>query len=493
MGKIIDKANQYIQEHKSEVDSRYREKFHAMGPIGWINDPNGFVYYKGDYHLFYQFYPYGSVWGPMHWGHSKSKDLIHWEDLPVALAPDEPYDRDGCFSGSAVVADDQLVLMYTGFVNQDGKIKQTQCMAYSTDGITFEKSPLNPVIADSHIKGIADIADFRDPKIFVKDGRYYAVVAAKTRDSRGQILLFQSDNTQDWTFKSVLLEGTAEQGIMWECPDLFQLDGKWVLLVSPIEMKAQGHAYKNLNSTVAFIGELDWESGKLSVENYHEIDGGLDFYAPQTCLDAAGSRIMIAWMQMWQRNIPTHDLGHRWAGMMSLPRKLSVKNLRLCQEPVPQLYDYCETVKEWQGQITPDHPLEFNAIAGSQQFIELNISKSASWELRYPLQADGRASISLTYNADEQLLSLSRDSFGYAIKGLENPVLNSRSLDVSDLADADLEIEIVRDTSSVEVFINHEKTMSMTFYEKTDANRLSLRSQGKTRVQKLSVSTIRVN
>ncbi|MGT2637314.1 glycoside hydrolase family 32 protein [Streptococcus ratti] len=492
MGRNIDKANQYIQKHKSEVNSCYREKFHAMGPIGWINDPNGFVYYRGEYHLFYQFYPYDSVWGSMHWGHSKSKDLIHWEELPVALAPDQSYDKDGCFSGSAVVVDDHLVLMYTGFVNQDGKVRQTQCMAYSSDGVTFNKSPLNPVIAEPHIKGLADIADFRDPKMFVRDGRYYAVVASKTSDSRGQILLFQSDNAQEWSFKSVLLEGTKDQGIMWECPDLFELDGKWVLLVSPIEMKSQKHTYKNLNSTVAFIGEVDWESGKLSVANYHEIDGGLDFYAPQTCLDDSGNRMMIAWMQMWERNIPTHDLGHGWAGMMSLPRQLSVKNNRLCQKPVSALYDYCDTVKEWQGQLTPNQSLDFK-IAAPQQLIELNISRNSSWTLTYPSEADGKAAVSLAYHVDEDSLSLSRENFGYAIKGQETPVLNSRSLDISDLAGADLKIEIVRDTSSVEVFINREKTMSMTFYEKADADYLSLSSRGITRVKKLSVSTIRVN
>ena len=160
------KANQYIDENREKVNQLYRGAFHLLPPIGWMNDPNGFVYFRGEYHLFYQFYPYDSVWGPMHWGHAKSKDLLHWEELPVALAPSESYDKDGCFSGSAIVKDDKLYLLYTGHVDDEEKREETQCLAVSTDGITFEKLPTNPVIHAQHIEGIADIADFRDPKVF---------------------------------------------------------------------------------------------------------------------------------------------------------------------------------------------------------------------------------------------------------------------------------------------------------------------------------------
>lgn len=153
MKESIRKANQYIDENREKVDQQYRGAFHLLPPIGWMNDPNGFVYFRGEYHLFYQFYPYDSVWGPMHWGHAKSKDLLHWEELPVALAPSESYDKDGCFSGSAIVKDDKLYLLYTGHVDDEQKREETQCLAVSTDGITFEKLPTNPVIHAQHIEG----------------------------------------------------------------------------------------------------------------------------------------------------------------------------------------------------------------------------------------------------------------------------------------------------------------------------------------------------
>ena len=119
--------------------------------------------------------------------------------------------------------------------------------------------------------------------------------------------------------------------------------------MSPIEMKRVGHAYHNLNSTVAFIGDVDWEVGHFQIENFHEIDGGLDFYAPQTCQNGAGERIMVAWMQMWQRNIPSHELKHGWAGMMTLPRKLSLIEGYLAQQPIEGLKNYQTVVYEWSG------------------------------------------------------------------------------------------------------------------------------------------------
>ena len=146
---MIDDANHYISEKKNSINQTFKPSAHFSAPIGWINDPNGFVYFRGEFHLFYQYNPYDSAWGSLHWGHAKSKDLVNWEHLPVALAPDKDYDKDGCFSGSAIVKDDTLWLMYTGhIVNEDGSVRQVQNMAYSTDGIHFEKVEQNPVATE---------------------------------------------------------------------------------------------------------------------------------------------------------------------------------------------------------------------------------------------------------------------------------------------------------------------------------------------------------
>lgn len=482
MKEKIEQVNRYIKENRHRVNHCYRGKFHLLPPIGWMNDPNGFVYYKNEYHLFYQFYPYDSLWGPMHWGHAKSKDLIHWEELPVALAPSEVYDRNGCFSGSAIVIDDKLVLIYTGHVEEGNVRTETQCMAVSHDGIHFEKYAGNPVIGEKHINGIADIADFRDPKIMKYDNHYYTVVASKTEDNRGQILLFESDNCFDWRFKSVLLVGKEDQGIMWECPDLFELDGKWVLIMSPIEMERKGNQYWNLNSTLAFIGGVDWESGYFQVENFHEIDGGLDFYAPQTCVNDKGERYLVAWQQMWHRNIPTHDLNHGWAGMMTIPRKLSIKNNRLYQE-IPETLTSQLTIQErFSGQVDQSE-LVFSSAVKQQQYLILELEKPEDFELIYARNVINQQGVKISYNENNQVLSLGRERLGHKIIGKEEPYADIRHLNISDPPKS-LTLEILRDINSIELFVNGQ-TMSMTFYEKEFGTDIVL-----TNADKLNIKTL---
>jgi beta-fructofuranosidase len=175
-----EQADQYILENKINLVPDFRLNYHLMAEYGWMNDPNGFIEYEGQYHLFYQHYPYASKWGPMHWGHAVSRDLIRWEYLPVALAPDEAYDSGGCFSGSAIEKDGKLYLMYTGHVVIVPEVDyiQTQAIAVSEDGVHFTKSPHNPVIGIEQIPEQSSKKDFRDPKVFERGGRYYVVLGS---------------------------------------------------------------------------------------------------------------------------------------------------------------------------------------------------------------------------------------------------------------------------------------------------------------------------
>lgn len=469
----IQKANEYIANHRHKVVNQYRGKLHLLPPIGWMNDPNGFVYFKGEYHLFYQFHPYDSIWGPMHWGHAKSRDLVHWEELPVVLAPSETYDQNGCFSGSALVVDDRLVLIYTGHVEAGEERIETQCIATSKDGIVFDKYVGNPVISQEQIQRIADITDFRDPKMFKYGNIYYTVVASKTADSRGQILLFESTDGFNWQFKSVLLEGNQEEGIMWECPDLFELDGKWVLMISPIEMKRQQYQYWNINSTLVFIGEIDWKIGRFKVEHQHEVDGGLDFYAPQTCVNDTGERYLVAWMQMWNRTIPSHELGHGWSGMMTLPRKLSIKNNCLYQEIPRSLFQQLDV----QGKIIlsdKEAVLRLENSVRQQQYIRLELEQLGDFELQYAKNEHNQF-IKIAYSQKNQILEFSRVGVGYAIKGKEEPYSDTRYMRLTSLNEPFI-LELARDTNSLELFINGQ-TMSMTFYEKKFAHDLVLKRE----------------
>lgn len=487
----LEKANRFVAENKDNVVTDYRHHYHVMAPIGWVNDPNGFVFYKGEYHLFFQHYPYDSSWGPMHWGHVKSKDLVHWEELPIALAPDQPYDKDGCFSGSAIEKDGKLYLMYTGHVVEENVVYQRQCIAVSEDGIHFEKSNQNPVIGETLLGENGSIHDFRDPKVFIHKETYYSVIATKTETNHGRILLFSSKDLIDWQFYSVMLEGDDQQGIMWECPDFFTLDGKDVLIMSPIQIPKRGYEFHNISSTIAFIGKMDWENGKFLVENDHEIDGGLDFYAPQTLEDDQGRRIMIAWMQMWDRTLPTHNLGHKWSGAMTLPRQLQVEKNCLVQKPVEFVYETITLDQEISEQVVADTKVIMTDIFNDNSYLSFKavLKEASSFDMQ--LAKNDTSALMLSYQKEQQLLTLSRKNFGHAITGNEDPVLVSRSMIVP-LIDQQLTFELFRDTSSLEVFVNETQSMTLTFYEAQKGQDVVFESQGATRLTHIKVGHLLV-
>lgn len=488
---LLKKANRFISTNQKTVNQTFRNHYHLMGPIGWMNDPNGFVYFREEYHLFYQYYPYDSIWGPMHWGHAKSKDLINWEQLPVALAPSEVYDIDGCFSGTALVENDKFYLFYTGHVENSELKREVQCMAVSEDGIHFEKYTNNPLVDESHITDIASYEDFRDPKVFKKDTNYFMLVASQTEDSRGQILMFKSEDMKVWDFYSILLEGDSTQGVMWECPDLFQIDGKDILIMSPIQMPAEGNKYANRSSTVAFIGRIDWTTGKLVVENYHEIDSGLDFYAPQTCFNDKGEQFLVAWMQMWDRNMPTNELKHGWAGSMTLPRKLSLENNFLKQQPIEfsteQLIERgrIENLFLTENSILKEKISQRNRIT-----VAIDLMEGKKIQLYYGKNEETYFEIS--YDKETSLLEINREKIGYFIKGAEKPVLNKRAVKVP-LIDNKLTLDIFGDTSSIEIFTHDGQTLSTTFFEEDFSETLEIISNGQILINQLVIYEISVD
>ena len=202
MSDELAKARSYEEHMETFIDRDDRPCFHLSSRVGWMNDPNGFAFYKGEYHLFYQYSPYTITWAPMHWGHAVSKDLLSWKNLPCALAPDMPYDNlGGCFSGSAIeLPDGRLMLMYTG-AGQNGKKEdgsprefQTQCLAIG-DGKDFQKYEGNPVIDGDSLPEGSSKEQFRDPKIWREDdGTYRAVVASLGPDNSGRIVVYRSDD-----------------------------------------------------------------------------------------------------------------------------------------------------------------------------------------------------------------------------------------------------------------------------------------------------------
>ncbi|MFH6662220.1 glycoside hydrolase family 32 protein [Streptococcus suis] len=441
--KTVEKANAYIQAEKVTLDPTFRPERHFVPEIGWINDPNGFVYFKGEYHLFYQFNPYESVWGPMHWGHAKSKDLVNWEHLPVALAPDKDYDKDGCFSGSAIVKDDTLWLMYTGhIVNEDGSVRQVQNMAYSIDGIHFEKLAQNPVATEELLPEEVIANDFRDPKIFEKDGRYYSVVATKHKDGVGCIVLLGSDDLLDWQFESIFLKGQAHQGHVWECPDYFEVDGQEYLIVSPMRYQKEDNDFVNINSNIFVTGHVDWDKKVFVADSFKEIDHGQDFYAAQTTQGPEGERVMIAWMHTWGRPLVTNDLGHKWFGQMTLPRLLEQGENGLRQVLPAGILNSFDDIEI--GQV----------IQGPSKF---SLKLDDSLDLKLGTDQDY---LQFGYDRAKQEVYIDRSSLKIQQAGEEEWSTVRRAVTVQAT-----ELEVLVDTNCLEIFINDgQETLTSTFY-----------------------------
>lgn len=292
--------------------------YHFEPKYGWINDPNGLIYFKGKYHAFFQHNPKEPKWGPMHWGHAVSDDLIHWEELPVALRPDMYYENDGgCFSGSAVEKDGIMYLFYTSVSDRYG---QAQSVATSEDGINFKKYEGNPIIKQPPCDGGKD---FRDPKVTFIDGKYYMVIGSG-KDGTGKVLLYKSENLLDWEYIGVLYEN-RDFGKVFECPDFFKIGENYVLMFSKM--------IPDMNKTQFIIGDFDGE--RFYPQSFQSPENGPQFYAPQTFSDNDGRRILIAWFYNWEKK---PDPKCTFAGALTVPREVKIYDGKIHLFPVEQAY-----------------------------------------------------------------------------------------------------------------------------------------------------------
>ena len=477
--KMLQKARDFEKKYLPYTASE-QPLFHLTGGIGWINDPNGFAPYKGEYHLFFQYYPYNTKWGPMHWGHVKTKDFIRWERLPAALAPDTDYDRDGCFSGSSVeLPDGRQLLMYTGVRNirrRNGMIDsfQTQCIAIG-DGTDYEKVESNPVIDADLLPEGGSVHDFRDPKIWREGDMFYAVIGNRCSDGSGTILLYQSKDALNWEYVSVLSACHNQYGRMWECPDFFSLDGKHVLLISPQEMAAIGLEFHPGNANVCLIGKYDRKAHHLNREFVQAIDYGLDFYAPQTLLTEDGRRVMIAWMQNWETSSSIlQEL--RFMGQMTLPRELSVRNGRLFQNPVREL-ESCRGVKIDYHNVLINGEASLRGISGRCMDMTVTVRPGNDRNIykwfRLYVAKDGENFTMIRYRPDIGTLKVDRTHSGFP-----HDIVNIREFPVRQ-KDGEIKIRVVMDRYSMELFVNDgEQAASFVLYTPQEANAVSFSSDG---------------
>ncbi|MTD26162.1 sucrose-6-phosphate hydrolase [Erwinia sorbitola] len=315
----------------------HRPAWHLAPPVGLMNDPNGFIHFNQRFVLCYQWNPLACAHGAKFWGQWSSQDLVNWRHEPLALAPSEPYESHGCYSGSAVDNQGVMTLLYTGNVKfDDGSRTAWQCLATRDEHGEFHKS--GPVLAlpegyTGHV---------RDPKVWQHNGLWYMVLGAQNLELQGKVLLFSSPDLHQWISLGEIagshLNGLGDFGYMWECPDLFELDGRSVLVVCPQGLKADTWRWRNTFQSGYFCGSFDYANHRFDHGEFHELDLGFEFYAPQTCLSDDGRRLMIGWM-----GIPDGDEFYQptrvngWMHTMTCPRELILRGDRLFQHPAREL------------------------------------------------------------------------------------------------------------------------------------------------------------
>ncbi|HEY0606784.1 MAG TPA: glycoside hydrolase family 32 protein [Herpetosiphonaceae bacterium] len=471
-------------------DTDLRPLFHFTPQSNWINDPNGLVYYAGEYHLFYQYHPYSLVWGPMYWGHAVSRDLVSWEHLPTALAPDE---LGMIFSGSAVIdwhntagfGPATMVAMFTQF----DAGQQVQSLAFSTDrGRSWTKYAGNPVIAQP-----AEQKDFRDPKVFwhgdQSDGHWVMLLAVGQ-----EIWFYTSPDLKTWAKSGEFGAGFGANGGVWETPDLFQLpvdgnpdDTHWVLIVA-----VQDQAPAGGSGVQYFVGDFDGGTfipGE-SPEVVRWADYGGDFYAAQSWSDAPnGRRTWLAWMNNWSygAEIPATT----WRGAMTVPRDLALASdgdsVVLVQQPVAEVAKLRGVGHHWsQSEVQPGVQL-LEHIRGATLEVQATFAvdqatTARSFGLRVRAGADEATVIG--YDAEQQALFVDRSSAGHKATGTAGPQIVPLQPRTGEIV-----LRLLIDHSSVEVFADGGRVVltNQVFPAPTSTDLELFAEAGSVKLKQLSV------
>ncbi|GGI28717.1 glycoside hydrolase family 32 protein [Pedobacter mendelii] len=468
----------------------FRPKFHFSPKAHWMNDPNGMIYHNGVYHLFYQYYPNSTKWGPMHWGHATSKDLFQWQEKSIALYPDS---LGMIFSGSAVLDENNtagfgknaMVAIFTHHNSEIEKAKtglhEYQSIAYSTDeGESWKKYKGNPVLPNP------GITDFRDPKVmwFEKGKKWVMTLATKDR-----VTFYSSPDLKDWKKESDFGNNLGAHGGVWECPDLFPLtyngETKWILMVSINPGGPNGGS-----ATQYFTGSFDGTTFLPDSKKEKWVDYGTDNYAGVTWSNTGKRKIFIGWMNNWQYAdlVPTKE----WRGATTLPRELGLNKIN------NEFYLTSIPVKEITPLLTPigkKKSLSFDK--------KINLSETVK-------QLNGCFKLSLTFDASESFsINLGNNKGEKLMVGYDSK-LNSYYIDRTEAGISNFEkgfakkhsaprisnsqtgkLDLILDAASIEVFADEGITsITDTFFPTSPINKLEISKSGIKPITDIALSSI---
>lgn len=410
--------------------------FHIEPELGWLNDPNGLVQVGDTYHIYHQYDPFDAAHGgPVLWNHLTTKDFVTYEDRGPALFPDSDMDSSGAYSGSAFVRDGKIHYFYTGNVKHFDRDDYDYVLT-GRDQNQIHMVTDNPdELGEKRLAvGPCDYPDdigthVRDPKVLEHDGVFYMVLGARTKDDRGCVLVYTSLDLESWQY-ATRIELGEKFGFMWECPDLFELDGELVLVCCPQGVPAQGWRYRNPHQCVWFRIEADWETPSFKIIEQGMpamVDAGFDFYAPQSFEDAEGRRLMIGWVGCPDATAENPTVERGWQCALTVPRELSMRDGKLCQWPTREIEKLRgEGVRVAAGELVEEPGRLFDAVVSCEgvKAFELEI----------------REGVFVRYANGMLTLDMGDEGFGR----------DQRSVELGELRD----VRVLSDTTLVEIFAN---------------------------------------
>ncbi|NRD77932.1 sucrose-6-phosphate hydrolase [Bacillus sp. BRMEA1] len=470
--RIEDARPDEVTQLKEKVKAcKWRQTFHIQPETGLLNDPNGFSYYNGEYHLFYQWFPLGPVHGLKYWYHTKSKDLVHWENVGVGIEPSSYFDSHGAYSGSAIEHEGKLYLLYTGNTRDENWLRHPyQCLAIMNEQNEIQKLE-HPVIA-SIPNGYTD--HYRDPKVWKEGSLFYAVIGAQRESKDGCAVLYRSSDLLNWQFQGELSTNLKDFGYMWECPDYFELDEQGVLLFCPQGIMPKEDNFHNIYQSGYILGnKLDVNNLSMPHGSFHELDKGFDFYAPQTIQAPDGRRILVGWMGLPDIEYPTDNSG--WAHCLTLPRELSIRNGKLIQQPVKELESLRGEQQNVEDLLNHDKKV-YDAFSGTAFEMICHFENYDAEEFGIEFRAGEIEKTIIKYDAAERKVVLDRTLSGESVAEDYGTVRKGY------LKAQKIKFHMYVDTSSVEIFVNDgEEVFTSRIFPNSDSQDIRFFSNGKTR------------
>lgn len=435
----IEEFREVWEENKELRELAAKDKdrlnYHIMPTSGWVNDPNGLCQFKGVYHIYYQYSPFDVNGKLKLWGHITTEDFIKYQEHEPVLYPDFRYDQNGVYSGSAVVRNGKINYFYTGNVKHlDGDYdyimtgrEQNLIACSSEDGFNFSEKEL--IMTNTDFPSNLSL-HVRDPKVYHKNGIDYMVLGARDDNSTGCILVLKGKDLKDWECHTVIYSD-EKFGYMWECPDLFDLNGETVLVTCPQGVPEEGYIYKNVHQNGYFLVNGDLESKDVNLSEFRLLDYGFDFYAPQSFEDESGRRILVGWMGIPDADYTNRTTENGWQHALTMPRELILKDGIIYQRPV-------EEIKALRGNMRTFAADEFKDL----EVENLSFEICAEFEKCNGFKLNLRNDISLSFDKSKGLIELNMGESGCGRDARYAYCDEIRNIDV------------YSDTSAFEIFIN---------------------------------------